>query len=183
MNNLIGYIATGVVALVVGILLRYYFEPKSKLVWWTPHSFLFELRDPTISLYTHAHTIQNLGRKVATNIEIVHRIKPDYFKLEPALNYEEFNTPGGEHGVKIQTLSPKEFFTIEFLTYKAAAVPQLLYIRSTEGYGQPIKWQPQRVYPKPFYILMSLLLLVGTGFSIYWVIRAIIFISKSIGIF
>ena len=58
MDNLIGYIATGVVALIVGILLRYYFEPKSKLVWWTPHSFLFELRDPTMFLYTHAHTIR-----------------------------------------------------------------------------------------------------------------------------
>lgn len=176
-----GYIVTGLVSFFVGLLLRYY-EPKSKLAWWTPHVFLFQLRDPAIALFTHAHTIQNLGRRPATNVEIVHRSKPDYFKLEPALNYEEFTTPDGEHGVRIPQLGPKEFFTIEFLTYKSSTLPQLLYVRSAEGPAQKINWRFQRLFPQWINILLAGLLIIGTAFSLYWVLRAIIFISKGIGV-
>ncbi len=36
MDSLTGYVATGLVMLIVGLLLRE-LEPKVKVVWWSPH--------------------------------------------------------------------------------------------------------------------------------------------------
>ncbi len=180
MLNIAGYVATGIVSVIVGLLLRH-LEPKSKVVGWSPHRFLFNLVDPPIILFTHAHTVQNIGRKAAEDIEIFHRSRPDFFKLEPALNYEEYITPAGEHVVKIPNLGPKEFFTIEFLTYKAAYLPELLYIRTKDGQSEFIAIQPQRIFPRWFRYLVALFIWIGIGFSVYWLISAID-VSKGIGI-
>jgi len=63
-SDLAGYVATGVVSLGVGLLLRY-LEPEVRLVWWSPHNFVFNLKDPPVVLQTNSITIQNLGRKSA----------------------------------------------------------------------------------------------------------------------
>ncbi len=57
MDSLTGYVATGLVMLIVGLLLRE-LEPKVKVVWWSPHQFRFELPQPPNILLTHAITIQ-----------------------------------------------------------------------------------------------------------------------------
>lgn len=48
MGQLVGYIATGIVSLVVGLLLQR-FQSKPKLLYWLPGSFLFELKDPKMN--------------------------------------------------------------------------------------------------------------------------------------
>jgi hypothetical protein len=57
MDSLTGYVATGLVMLIVGLLLRE-LEPKVKVVWWSPHQFQFQLPQPPNILLTHAITIQ-----------------------------------------------------------------------------------------------------------------------------
>lgn len=142
MEGLVGYIATGAVSLAVGLLLRS-LEPKSKIVWWQSHNFRFNMREPNLTLHTHSYTIQNLGRKLAENVEVVHRSRPDHFQLQPALDYQEVTTPNGEHILRVPNLGPKEFCSIEFLSYKT--LPELLYVRSAAGHGElinilPFKW-------------------------------------------
>jgi hypothetical protein len=89
-------------------------------------------------------------------------------------------TTHGEHIIRVKTLGPKEFFTLQLLSYKT--IPILLNIRSKEGAAQAIQIQPQRIFPKWFQILSVGLLLIGLGFVVYWVIMALIFISRNIGI-
>lgn len=179
MESLAGYAATAVVMLIVGLLLRE-LEPKAKVVYWTPHQFLFQLTTPQVSILTHAITIQNVGRKLAEGIEIVHKNKPDFFKLQPALDYEEDTTPAGEHVIRVKSLGRREFFTIQFLSH--ITVPELQYIRSTAGQAQPILTQFFRVYPKWVYTLLWILILVGSGFLTYWLVRVGIFVLKGIGL-
>ena len=124
--------------------------------------------------------MQNLGRKTAESIEIVHKMKPDYFQLSPPILYEEEVTPNGEHVIRVDTLGPKEFFTLQLLSYKT--VPVLLNIRSKDGSAKLIEFQLQRVFPKWFQILSVIFLLVGIGFTAYWIIKAVVFLSRSIGI-
>lgn len=177
MDPLAGYVATGVVSLAVGLALRA-LEPKVKIVWWSPHQFLFQLKQPQVALLTHAITIQNIGRKTAEGVEIVHKSRPDFFKLQPALDYEESTTPAGEHVVRVKSLGPKEFFTIEFLSY--ATLPELQFIRSAAGHAQPIQIQPQRVFPRWWNALAALMFLIGVGFVVYWLLRAGLFLFKGI---
>ena len=179
MEDLVKYIATGIVSLSVGLLIRY-LEPKSKIVWWLPHNFFFELKKESIVLQTNSVTVQNLGRKPAESIEIVHKTKPDFFQLSPLIPYEEEVTSSGEHVIRVNTLGPKEFFTLQLLSYKT--VPVLLNIRSKDGSAKFIEFQLQRIFPKWFQILSVVFLLVGIGFTAYWIIKAVVFLSRSIGI-
>jgi hypothetical protein len=82
MAEISGYIATGIISLIVGLLLRQ-LEPKSKIVYWSPHNFLFELQKEQVVLQTNSLTVQNIGRKPAEDIEIIHKQKPDFFQLFP----------------------------------------------------------------------------------------------------
>lgn len=173
MDNLLPYLVTGIVSFAVGYALKFV-EPKSRLVWWSPHNFLFELDinpgQPKLLLLTHSISIQNIGRKPAEIVEIAHKFRPDYFKLQPALDYDEDLTPAQEHIIRVPTLAPREFFTIEFLSYRS--LPELLYIRSKGGPAKNIVIQAQRVFPRSIQLLSAILLLAGGGLLIYWVIRA-----------
>ena len=179
MTVLSGYIATGIVSLVVGLLLRS-LEAKAKVVYWSPHNFFFELKEENVVLQTNSLTVQNTGRKPAEGIEIIHKQKPDFFQLAPSLPYEEETTANGEHVIRIKTLGPKEFFMLQLLSFKT--VPVLLNIRSKEGKASAIQIQPQKIFPRWFQAISVGLFFIGLGFSIYWCIKAIIFISRSIGI-
>ncbi len=178
MDSLAGYVVTGVISLAVGIALRA-LEPKVKIVWWNPHQFLFNL-NPTLALFTHAMTIQNIGRKSAEGVEIGHKKRPDFFKLQPALDYEESATPSGEHIIRVKSLGPNEFFTVEFLSH--TTLPELLFIRSTAGHAQFIQIQPQRVFPRWWNSFATLMFLIGLGFIIYWLLKAGIFILSGMGV-
>lgn len=173
MDNLLSNVITGVTTFGIGYALKY-LGPKSRLVWWSPHRFLFNLQNPKVNILTHAITIQNLGRKAALNVEVVHKTKPDFFKLEPALDYAEDFTPAQEHVVRVESLAPKEFFSIEFLSH--VTLPELLYIKSDDGHAQFITIQPQQILPRWKLLVLQLLLLVGLGFCAYWLTRALVFI-------
>jgi hypothetical protein len=179
MSGLVGYIATGIVSLIVGLILRS-LEARPKIVFWQPHYALFEVPEPRITLQTDAINIQNLGRKEAENVEIIFKSRPDFFKLTPPLQYTEETTPHGEFIIRISSLGAKEFFTLHILSY--ATPPKVESVRSKSGQGELIPFQMQRKFPRWFELLSLFLLLLGLGFIIYWLIMAVIFISKNIGI-
>jgi len=179
MEPLIGYIATGIVSLVVGLLLQR-FQSRPKLLYWLPGSFIFELKDPKVTIRTDSLTIQNVGRKPAKNVEIVHKYKPDHFHFSTAISFSEETTPNGEHIIKIPSLGAKEFVNIQLLSH--VQQPILLNVRSDDLPAQLIQVQLQRMFPKWVYASVGVLLLLGLGFATYWIIRSVIFLSASIGI-
>jgi len=180
MEPLIGYIATGIVSLTVGLLLQR-FQSKPKLLYWLPGSFIFELKDPKVTIRTDSLTIQNVGRKPAKNVEIVHKYKPDHFHFSTAISFLEETSPNGEHIIKIPSLGAKEFVNIQLLSHTQQ--PILLNVRSDDSPAQLIQVHLQRVFPKWVYASVGFLLLLGFGFALYWIIRSVIFLSASIGIF
>ena len=179
MEHISGYIATGLVSLVVGLLLQRLKE-RPKLLYWIPGSFLFQLKSPAIALRTDSLTIQNVGRQPATNIEIVHQVRPDHFQFSTQIDFSEVTTPTGEHVIKIPSLGPQEHINIQLLSHMKQ--PILLNVRSSEGRAQLIQVYLQRVMSKVLQWLAGFLMLLGTGFLLYWLVAAIVFISQSIGI-
>lgn len=167
-NDLTGYVATGVATFAAGLLLRS-LEPKVRLVYWYPHNFLFQLRDPSVTLQTNSLTVQNLGRKAAEGIEILHKTKPDFFQLFPALPYEEGVLETGEHFIRIANLGPREFFTLQLLSYKT--VPLILNVRSSAGPGKLVQIRLQLQRHKSVQLAALILILLGLGTAVYWLIR------------
>lgn len=181
MKQLAGYIVTGIISLVVGLLLQR-FSNRPRLLYWVPGSFLFDLRQfpQPAQLRTDSLTIQNVGRQPATNVEIIHRSKPDHFQFSTPVAYIEDVTPAGEHVIRIPAIGPKEHINIQLLSYTAS--PVLLSVRSAEGKALLIQVHLQRRFPRSYMLLLQALLLIGAGFVVYWLASAVLFISKAIGL-
>jgi hypothetical protein len=205
-SNLAGYIATLCVG-IIGTYLSQFLRPKVKIKYWFSHSFTYTIPknqinpapnpapalapapgagvalapapSPNFFLLTQSLTVQNFGRERAEWIEIVHRQKPDFFQLFPSLNFTVNTTATGEHTLRVQSLAPKEFFTIQFLSYTHN--PELLLIRSTAGHATLMPWMTVTKYPRWVYSLLRLLLIVGASFCAFWTIKGVIFILKSVG--
>jgi hypothetical protein len=131
---------------------------------------------PNYFLLTQSVTIQNFGRERADWVEIVHTRKPDYFQVYPAVNYTESTSPTGEHTLRVESLAPKEFFTIQFLCY--THMPELGHIRSMAGPATPMLWMTVRKFPRWVYVLLQIVMLMGASFAVYWLIKAIMFLLK-----
>ena len=168
MDPILKYIVTGIVSLTVGLLLQR-FQAKSNLKYFLPGTFVFDVPDPKISIRTDSLTIQNLGRKSAQGIEIIHKEKPDHFQFSQAIAFEEEYAPNGNHITKIANLGPKEFINIQYLSH--IKEPILLNVRSEDGPAKLIQVQFQRLYPQWFNVGAIGLFLVGFGTVLYGLVK------------
>ncbi|HET6179386.1 MAG TPA: hypothetical protein VFE61_20835 [Candidatus Sulfotelmatobacter sp.] len=131
---------------------------------------------PNWFLLTQSVTLQNFGRERAQWVEIVYKRRPDYFQLYPALDYTESISPTGEHTLRVTSLAPKEFFTIQFLCYTQQ--PELSYIRSEALHALLMPWLIVRKFPRWFYSILQIAILVGASFTANWAIKAVMFVLK-----
>lgn len=204
MDSLAGYIAT----FGAGVAAKYveqYLRPKTKIRYWLFHRFIHTIppdrQVPALNpalpapaaanqagvpaapanfhLLTQSIAIQNFGRERADWVEIVHQQRPDFFQLEPALNFTESTNEAGQHTVRVQSLAPNEFFVIQFLCH--THMPTLLFIRSPEGHAKAMPWMTVRQYPRWVQMLMWLGMAIGAAFCAYWVIKGGIFLLRSVG--
>ena len=174
---------SGVTGFISGWALKYV-GPRSKLVFWSPHNFPFQLPgaagQPAFNIQTNSVTVQNLGRRPATNVQVVHAARPDHFKLFPALAYIESATPAGEHVISIASLGYNEWVTIEVLSYRTVA--NLLYVRSDEGPAEFVQVMQQRVWPAWVNWVVAVLMVTGAAFLLYWALRGLRLLAKLLGI-
>lgn len=168
MDPILKYIVTGMVSLTVGLLLQR-FQAKPNLKYFLPGTFLFDVTNPEVSIRTDSLTIQNIGRKAAQNIEIIHKERPDHFQFSQAIGFEEESAPDGSHITKISSLGPKEFINIQYLSHTKP--PTLLNVRSEEGPAGLIQVQLQRMYPQWFNVSATGLFLIGLGTVLYGVAK------------
>src|SRR2546428_10131561 len=104
MDETLKQIITYLVTFVGGYLSRY-LEPHAQLVHWFPGWVTFPVPLPapagaaqqTMNVSSHALTIQNVGWRPATNVEIVHGQSPQLFRFIPQINFSQAQTPSGEH--------------------------------------------------------------------------------------
>ena len=94
-------------------------------------------------------------------------------------NLSDLTPPSGDYVIQITSLGPKEFFTIQILSY--ATLPQPLYIRSEAGHARqlPVHWV--RWHPQWVIWMIGVFTISGFGFLTYWAIKAIHFVLKGVG--
>jgi hypothetical protein len=191
-ESIYGYIFSGVVTFIFTLVLKH-LEAKARLVYWTPNNFLFNvprqtldnpapqeqlgdavaLAPQTFNIQTNTLTIQNLGRKAAEKVEIIHQRRPDQFQFAHGIVYEEADIAQGRHVIKIDSLGPKEALTLQLLSY--INLPVLLSVRSKEGPANNIPVKVIRAYPEWLYFVIRAILFAGTFSIIYWLYRVIVF--------
>ncbi|PMS17834.1 hypothetical protein C0Z18_18480 [Trinickia dabaoshanensis] len=132
-----------------------------------------------ITIRTSTLTVQNLGRKVAENVEIIHQQKPDHFQLFPQRNYSETTAPDGTHVVMIETLARREVIQMQVLSY--ARAPSLVTVRSKDGPGRNVPFQIYPQLPRSVLYAIQVIMLIGAMMTLYWFVRAALFLSRANG--
>ncbi|MGC3030222.1 hypothetical protein ACPUER_34740 [Burkholderia sp. DN3021] len=179
-DKLISAIVTGVIGFLFWAIQRR-LEPGAKLGWWIPHDFLFSLPIPPnpLRIQTSTLTVQNLGRKAAEDVQIMHQTKVDHFQLHPRRDYAETVAADGTHTINVGSLGAKEWLQLQVLSH--ATPPVLVGIRSKDGPAKNVRFHIVRKFPKPVEVLLGVSALLG-GFAIlYWIVRAVLFISRANG--
>ena len=178
MDTIAGYIATIVVGLIGGYLSQF-LQPRSKLICWSPHNFLFDLKEQNVVLQTNSLTLQNVGREPAECIEIVHKQKPDFFEIHPPIEFTESVLPSGAHVIKIGVLGPKSWLVLQILSY--THVPSLENLRWKHGQAEIVQIQPQRVPARWLHLSKMAVLIVGLGTLAYWFVRLGYYVATQLG--
>ncbi|NLP64290.1 hypothetical protein NH14_024670 [Paraburkholderia sacchari] len=181
-DRVIGAVITAIVGLIFWWIQRR-LEPAAKVGYWVPHNFLFNVpianQPNPLVLQTATLTVQNLGRKAAEGVEIVHMMKPDHFQLHPKRGYEERSAPDGAHIIYLESLGPKEVLQIQLLAYNTQ--PNLVGVRSKDGSAKAIRFQISRVFPRPILLMLQFCMFVGAFGILYWLVRAALYVSRANG--
>ncbi|CAE6802787.1 hypothetical protein R75461_05268 [Paraburkholderia nemoris] len=182
-DKIVGAIITGIVGLVfLGI--QRLFAPGAKLRYWIPHNFIFRVPLPDqpqpINVQTATLTVQNLGRKTAEDVEIIHRTKPDHFQLNPPRTFEETTGADGTYTINIGSLGPKEFLQMQVFSH--ITPPNLAGVRSKDGPAKSMQFQVIPQYPKPLLFGVRVCIVVGALTIVYGVVRVVLFALRATGI-
>ena len=161
-------------------------KPKAKLIWTSPHSFVFLVQEPlqgpdgkivadTQRVCTASIRIINTGREVANKVELVFNWKPHYLNLWPVRSYEMKTDQDSRHILIFDNLSPKEEIGIEIMSINAD-LPDLIQVRSAECVAKKVSmmWiayvSPRKIAAARF------LLLIGCSATVYILIALIQFL-------
>ena len=124
-------------------------KAKAKIIYASPHSFVFLVQEPirdaegqivapTQRISTASIKIRNTGREAANRLEVVFNWKPLYINIWPVRNYESKTDQDNRYYVTFESLAPKDEIGIEIMTLNAD-LPELLAVRSAECIAQQEK--------------------------------------------
>ena len=181
----LGALITGCIALALR-----YFQPASRIIWGTSHGFTFALPPPQAQqgveqagqrqenvpsvqnpLMVHTRTIflVNRGRVSAENVEIILNFTPQHFSLWPQMNYTSAVNPENRFIIKLESLSVREYTSIELIQV-GAELPQLLNVRSSNGISKEVTMAPLRTFPQWVNYLIVALILAGIYQFVVWLL-------------
>ncbi len=183
MSDSLTGVAIGAVLGFVGGWALKYVGPKSKLVYWFTHNSFSQIPQPgsknTFNLFTSSVTVQNMGRRRATNVELVFTSPPNHYTLTPTRPHAQRTTPQGQHVINIPTLGHNEWFTLEVIGFGTA--PGLLHLRSDDGAAELVPMMPQRIWPRWVNWSSVILVLTGAAFILYWGLRGLRHLAQLLG--
>lgn len=125
-----------------------------------------------VLVYTRDIWIQNVGRAVVTDVEVVLNYDPQHFEIWPQRNFATTTNPRGNYIIKLDSLNPGEWMVVSLLNVDAE-IPIVTNVRWEGGQAKERPMAPQQVLPKWARALVAALLLVGVFSLIYFAFRII----------
>lgn len=159
---------------------------KSKLIWTSPHSFLYLIREVikdaegndieiTKKVSTASIRVINRGQVTLNQIELAFNWEPQHINMWPIRHFVPNKTKDGRFFMTFGNLAPKEEIGLEILSV-GQELPALLQVRSAECIAEnvPLVWyQPM---PKWKINVIRLMILIGCSSTIYLVILILQFL-------
>ena len=171
-------IASPLVALILGMILKFISEKRPKLVTYIGHVSAFTLKDSETNVFTHSLILYNSGSKPATDVRIGHFTLPYNYNVYPKIQYSIEENPEGASEIVFPVIVPKEQITISYLYFPPLTWDKINnYEKSNEGFAKQINVIPTPQLPKILNVLIWFLIFIGASFALYWIIKSIISIA------
>ena len=181
--NIVIQIATPIIALFIGAILRNMLESREKLISYLGHVSTFRVNptDPTqqpYSVNTHSVIIKNTGRKAATNVRLGHAVLPNMM-VYPDVEYRLNQLPGGGSEILFPSIVPRKEITVSYLYFPPITWDQInTHIESDRGPAKVVNvlLQPQI---KPWQIrTVWFFIICGIIGCLYSLIEAVLWLAK-----
>jgi len=171
--EIIAKIASPIITLLLGAVIKHYTERRSKLVSFLGHISSFKLRDEKQTpVYTHSIVVRNAGRKSATNVRIGHNFLPPNIQVSPSVKYTIEENPEGGAEIIFPIMVPKEQITISYLYFPPVTWNQVnAYTKSDDGFANILNVIPM---PQPSKFVIAgvwILMFIGASFLFYWLVK------------
>lgn len=174
----IAKVASPLITLVAGAVIRRYSERRPKLVSFIGHVSTFVLQDAqTTTVFTHSVIVRNTGRLSAKNIRLGHLNLPANFRVEPNVEHSVSRNADGSGEITLAVLVPKEQVTVSYLYFPPLTAGQInSYTKSDEGFAKIINAIPTPQPSRPLIWAVWLLIFIGASFLVYWAIRLVAYV-------
>jgi len=171
----IAKIASPIITLLLGAVIKYYTERRSKLVSFLGHISTFKLRNENQTLvFAHSIVVRNAGGKSATNVRIGHNFLPPNIQVSPSVKYAIESNPEGGTEIIFPIIVPKEQITISYLYFPPVTWDQVnTYIKSDDGFANILNVISMPQPSKSVIAIVWFLIFMGTSFSMYWLVKCI----------
>lgn len=174
--NLKSAIGTIVLAIFAEILRRV-FTPKGRVVWAVSHQhhFILPAQPQHINVRIRDIWIQNIGRDVSKNMQVVINFPPQHYDIWPPMNFTQAELPDGRLVVTLDSLAVREFVQISFFESRAnMELPDIVNVRSDDGVAKKIVMAPRQIFPQHINAIILIVLVAGLLSIIFGVLRVLI---------
>jgi hypothetical protein len=172
-NEVLAVIVAAVLSLIGWIVLRI-FTPRANVAWAFSHQHCFLLQNinPSLLAFTKEIWVQNIGRVLAEEVEVVLPARPPHFDIWPQRHYVELPNPDGSLVIKFDHLNRREAVTISIFQ-TGNAFPDAVNVRWLGGVGRQLPMGPMRIWPRWILRLFATLMLIGVFAVFYFIVRMI----------
>jgi len=167
-------LAAPALAALLGGLLKYYLEGRSKLTVYLGHASTHPLPNDQgnnlpMTVHTHSIVVRNTGKKSANNVRIGHAVFPESYQIFPAISHSISDGQGQSKEIIIPIMVPNEQITISYLYHSGIFWNQISsYVKSDEGMAKEISLTPSVPLSKFVAAILWLFVFVGLSTILYW---------------
>lgn len=170
-NEVLAVVVAALLSFIGWLALRI-FTGRARIAWAFSHQHAFYLQNtnPPVLAYTKEIWVQNVGRVLAENIEVILPAKPPHFDVWPQRHFSELPNPDGSLTLKFDNLNSREHVAISiFQTHTEPS--NIANVRWCGGVGKKVPMGPQQIWPRWYLSILRTVLLFGFFSFFYFVSR------------
>jgi hypothetical protein len=167
--DVIAKLLAPIITALVGVIAKWYFEEKPKLISYLVHTSAIPLNDSENTLvHTHSIVVRNAGKKAAHNVRIGHFVLPS-FQVSPPVSHTVILGANNSGEIVIPTLVPNDQVSIAYLYFPPLVWSQInAYAKSDEGHAKIINFIPTPQPSKFILFVVWALVFLGASTALYW---------------
>lgn len=165
---------SAIVITLASAFLLWLFRAKVKLIWGSTstnfHSFKLREDGDRISIWTEKFFLQNVGKKAASNIEVVFSESITSYNLWAPRDHTCKLLTNGNFVINVPSLAPGELLIVDMIDIDARS-PRLLSVNCPDALSTQVKFLARRQFGKPITALVAYLMLSGCVGTVYFLLR------------